>query len=275
MSINFDVVVDTPEMSIDMKAGLETFQGISDATRIIAQTILNERTPERLSYKSNVRTSLKRSFTGSYGQIFSLDIYDERLSNRLNAIGRSTFLELMKYFIEEALYQDHGGNDLSEKAAGVWNRLGDVSEKLVEQLRASSLEKMHQISMKFGYDARLRFRKSNQSQITIAKFDAETAEALEVTEDNEAVDLVVSITRLNINTGNGRLMELGKNETVAFGFASEYRILQTRAKKLFSTNLDKNNGVDQKHWEVLRVSAKPLRLKSGKIIKYILTRFEL
>lgn len=274
MPINFDVIVDTQEPTVDMKAGLETFQGVSDATRIIAQTVLNERTPERLSYRGKVRTNLKKSFTGSYGQIFDLHVYDERLANKLDVLGRKAFLELMQYFLREALYQDPEADELSPKASAVLDRLGDVADQLVDQLRTSTLAKMHQVSLKFGYDTRLRFRKSNQQQVTIAKFDTETAEVLKVTEDAQIIELKVSITRLNINTGNGRLLELGEHETVAFGFAAEYRFLQRRAKKLFSENLDHNNGLDQEQWQTLKVSARPLRLRNGKVVKYILTGFD-
>lgn len=271
MPINLDVVVDTPEQSVDMKSGLESLQGVSDATRLIAETILSEKTPKRLSYQGRVRTNLKRTFKGSYGQVFDLAIYDDKLLKNFNRIGRSAFLELMQYFLKESLYQDT--EELSVRAQSILDKLGDNAEDLVTQLRVSSLEKIHQISVKFNHDIRLRFRKNSEEQITIAKFNKDTAKVLEAKQDPQVFDLVVSITRLNINTGNGRLAEVGKFETVAFGFGSEYRTVKFEAKKLFSENLDYNNGLDQEHWKTLKISVSPIKLKDGKIVKYIVKSF--
>jgi len=273
MPINFDVVIDTPDPSIDMKAGLETFQGISDATRLIAETILKEHVPERLSYRGKVRTNLKKTFKGSYGQIFDLEFYDQGFQDKFDRIGKTAFLQLMQYFLNESLYEDQDADDLSSKAHQVLERLGDVADNLVKKLRLSSLEQIHQVSVKFGYDTRLRFRKSSENQILIAKFDTETVKALEATEDPGIVDLTVSITRLNINTGNGRFVEEGKDETVAFGFAAEYKLIRLAAKKLFSENLNYNNGLDRKQWRTLIVSAKAIRLRDGRVVKYIVTSF--
>lgn len=72
MTLNLDLVIETEEDSIDMKAGLESMQGVSDAVRCIAESVLTEKVPKRHTSKSKVRTSLKKSFKGSYGHIFSL-----------------------------------------------------------------------------------------------------------------------------------------------------------------------------------------------------------
>ena len=65
MSINFDIEIDSPEYAVDMKSGLDTLQGVSDATRTIAESVLTDRVVRRQSYKSKVRTKLKRTFKGS------------------------------------------------------------------------------------------------------------------------------------------------------------------------------------------------------------------
>lgn len=267
MTLKMDVVVDSAEPSVDMKSGLDSFQGVSDATRKIAETILTEKVPQRLNHKSKVRTTLKRTFTGSYGQMFDLNIYDETLRQRFKSIGRPAFIELMQYFFKEALYEDFTLQ--SKRAQNVLDKLGDTSEELVKELRVSALENIHQVSLKFHRTLEIRFRKSRENQISIGRFDESTAEVLEATEDKEDVDLVVSITRLNINTGNGRLKQKGAAETVAFGFSSEYKAVRLKAKKLFSANLDYNNGLDESEWNTLQISARPIRLKDGKIIKYI------
>lgn len=271
MSINLDVVIDTPEQSIDMKTGLETLQGVSDATRCIAEAILTDNAPQKLSHKGKVRTSLKRNFKGSYGQIFSIDIYDEKLKSKLKKIGRPTFVELISYFINESLYKDTG--DLSSRAQKVVDNLEGTAEDIVNQLRVSSLASIHQISNKFDHDLKIRHRISRDKQSVIASFDAETAKTLEVITSTKEEELLVCITRLNIFTGNGRLQIKGENETVAFGFGIKYQDVAFNAKKIFSKNLNDNNGNKSDSWKYLRISVTPMTLKDGKIVKYIVTRF--
>ncbi|WP_279491376.1 hypothetical protein [Aeromonas veronii] len=104
MSITFDVVIDSDDYSVDMTSGLETLQGASEVTRQIAETLLTEHVPQHLTSASRVRTKLRRTFSGSYGQIYSLELDDDELSARYRRIGKKTFLELMSYFINEALY---------------------------------------------------------------------------------------------------------------------------------------------------------------------------
>lgn len=271
MSINLDLVIETEEDKVDMKAGLDSMQGVSDAVRYAAEGILTESVPKRLSHKSNVRTSLKKSFKGSYGHIFSLDVVDEDLKKRLNAIGRSSFIELLAYLMSESLYSD--SPELSPKAQQALNRLGETAEDIVKQLRISSLENIHEISIKFNHSVKIRYRKSRYDQVVIAKFDRNTSKALQAKQSEKKVDLTVIVTRLNIHTGNGRLQIKGKEETVAFGFGIEYKSVKLEAKKLFSANLDKNNGVSANKWEYLRITAVPIVLKDGKIVKYIVKGF--
>lgn len=114
MSINFDVVIDSDDYSVDMNSGLETLRGASEASRQIATTILEEKVPQKLLCENKVRTSLRKSFRGSFGQQFSLEFYDEDIKRRFKRIGKKAFSELMSYFINEALYQE--SLPLSEKA---------------------------------------------------------------------------------------------------------------------------------------------------------------
>jgi hypothetical protein len=271
MSINFDVVIDTPEHSVDMKSGLDTLQGVSDATCCIAEVILTENTPKRQTHKRKIRTTLKQSFKGSYGHIFSLDIFDAKIKNKFNSIGKVVFSELTSYFISEALYIEPKA--LSLKAQRIVDNLGSNSEKLVKQLRVSSLENIHEISSKFGHDVKIRFRKSRNEQTVLGTFDKTTAKVLQAEESPEELELIVSITRLNINTGNGRLLLKDTANTVAFGFGIKYREVDLTAKKVFSENLDKNNGVHRSKWVYLRITASPIKLKDGKIVKYIVKGF--
>lgn len=267
MAINLDLVIETDEDSVDMKAGLESMQGVSEAVRCISESVLSGKVPERQTSKSKVRTSLKKSFKGSYGHVFSLDLYDNELKKRLNAIGRPAFIELIAHFISESLYME--STALTTRAQNVLDELGEKAEGVVSQLRVSSLERIHEISVKFDHDIKIRYRKNREEKIVIAQFNRNTAKVLQAKKSDEKIDLNVVITRLNIHTGNGRLQIEGQNETVAFGFDTEYKIVSTKAKKIFSKNLDHNNGLDSEKWKYLKISASPITLKDGKIVKYI------
>ena len=271
MSINFDVVIDTEEHEVDMKSGLDTLQGISEATRLISETVLTEHVPQRLSHKSNVRTTLKQSFKGSYGHVFSLDLYDEALEKRFKRIGRQTFTELTSYFISEALYQE--SNELSKKAAKIIDQLGDKSGNLISQLRISSLRNVHEISTKFGHDVKFRYRQNRNTQTEIAKFNKTTVLSLQAHQVKKLIQVEACVTRLNINTGNGRLLLKGSLETVPFGFGIEYREVVITAKKLFSENLNHNNGIPKDEWKYLRIGVQPVKLQDGKLVKYIVRNF--
>lgn len=271
MTINLDLVIETDDDSVDMKAGLTSMQGVSDAVRCIAESVLTEKVPERKTSKSNVRTSLKRSFKGSYGHIFTLDLHDAELQKKLNKIGQSAFVELIGYFISESLYRE--SNPLSLKAQEVLDGLGDTSNQIVQQLRVSSLRNIHEISKKFNNDIRIRHRVWGGEQTVIAKFDRDSAKVLQAKQSDEKFDLTVVITRLNIHTGNGRLQIEGEDETVAFGFGIEYKEVNVKAKKLFSENLDHNNGLEKDSWKYLKIAVSPIKLKDNRVIKYIVKAF--
>ncbi|MBO8134710.1 hypothetical protein [Dickeya fangzhongdai] len=272
MSINFDVVINSPDLSIDMKSGLDTLQGVSDSSRFIAEAILGEvreNVPKKILHTSKVRTNLKKNFKGSYGQIFSIDIYDEELKKRLNKIGKSVFAEIMSYFINESLYLE--SEDLSDKAQKIVDGLGEKPDELVKQLRVSSLENAHEIAIKFDHEIKIRYRKSNSEQIELAQLNKKTALTFKAQESKTKEDIVASITRLNINTGNGRLLVKGSSETIAFGFLVKYKEVKLEAKKVFSKNLDTNNGLSSESWSFLRLQVQPVKLQDGKIIKYMIT----
>ncbi|EMK5461591.1 hypothetical protein V9G51_000523 [Vibrio cholerae] len=119
-----------------MKSGLDTLQGISEATRYIAETLLTDNVPKKLTHTKKVRTRLKKSFKGSYGQVFGLDIEDDLLKRKFKDIGAEVFAELMGYFVSEALYQEP--LKLSPKAEKIVTDLGEKEEALINQLRKSS-----------------------------------------------------------------------------------------------------------------------------------------
>lgn len=271
MPINFDVVIESPDYEVDMKAGLDTMQGVSDAIRTIGETLLLGKVPERITSKSSVRTTLKKTFKGSYGHSFRLDVLDEEPKKELRKIGHTTFTELMSYFMKEALYIETP--DPSDKALAVLNRLGDTAEDLIKQLRKSAMENIHEVAVKFNYDVSVRHRKSIEDRVSLAKFTKDTVHAVLATRRKEKLTLTASIRRFNTNTGNGRLQLEGEDETVAFGFRVNYRNVDFAMKKKFSENLDTNNGIDIEHWKYLKLVANPIRRLDEQIIKYLVVGF--
>jgi hypothetical protein len=271
MPLNLDIVIDTEDYEVDMKAGLETLQGASEATLSIVETLVTGKVSLRHRGVSSVRTILKKTFKGSYGQVFAVEISDEELQREYRKIGNTTFVELMSYFMKESLYLESA--DLSIKAQKIVDNLGDSAEALIKKLRVSSMENIHKVSTKFDHDVKIRYRKSLNEKVVIASFNKSTVLALQATESDKNTDITASITRLNINTGNGRLLLKGADETVAFGFGIEYKEVRLEAKKKFSENLDHNNGIDSSKWKNLKIIARPIKLRDGKIVKYIVTGF--
>ncbi|MGL5213651.1 MAG: hypothetical protein ACRC8R_00725 [Aeromonas hydrophila] len=272
MSINFDVVIESPENSVDMKAGLDTLQGASEATRYVAEALLTNKLSKRHNHNNKIRTRLKHTFTGSYGHIYSLDIFDEKAQEKFNQIGESVFSELMAFHINEALYLE--SNPLSLAAQIVLDELGERSEVLIKKLRVSALSKAHETSVKFNQAVKIRHHISDVQQTQLARLTRDTVKTLHAKIDRRTIEISASITRLNINTGNGRLLVEGATETVAFGFGLEYKFIKREAKQLFSTNLDHNNVIpDNEKWEKLRLEVQPLKLRDGKIVKYIIKGF--
>jgi len=173
--------------------------------------------------------------------------------------------------MKESLYIE--STELSVKAQKIVENLGDSAEDLIKKLRVSSMEDIHKISTKFDHDVKIRHRKSLNDRVVIASFNKSTVLALQAKESDSNIDITASITRLNINTGNGRLLLQGADETVAFGFGIEYKEVRIEAKKKFSENLDYNNGIDSSKWKNLKIVARPIKLRDGKIVKYIVKGF--
>jgi len=269
MSLTLDVVIDTPDETVDMKSGLDTLQGVSDAARCIAETVLTGKVPERQNHKASVRTTLKQSFKGSYGQIFSIDIYDDQIDRKFRQIGKNAFVELIAYFLNESIYREQRF-ELSEKAQRVIADIGDSAEDLVKQLRLSPLKQLHEVSEKFGYEVKIRYRPSRINQTELAKFDKDTAKSVHAKPAREDVRILGAITRLNIHTGNGRLQVEGAVDTVAFGFAGKYANVLADIKGTLSENLSWNNTHHEDVWVYLDITARPIKLRDGKIVKYII-----
>jgi hypothetical protein len=271
MTVDLDVVIDSPEYSVEMKSGLKTLQGASDAIRTISETVLSGNIPERKTFKGKVKTLLKASFSGSYGQIFTLDFSDHALKARYGEIGWETFTEVISFFLNDSVYKET--ERLSEEAKQIIDELGDKAEELSKQLRVSAMKNVHDTSYKFNYDVKIRFRKNRDEQKILAKFDRITGSTLTAKLDRDEMDIACAITRLNINTGNGRLQISGEEETTAFGFGTEYKLIVLKAKKVLSDNLDANNGLEDESRIYLKLRTRALRIRDGKVVKYFISAF--
>jgi len=270
VSINFDVHIGSESNSVDMKSGLQTLQGASDSLRTITETALTGSVPKRHNAKSAIRTNLKKSFSGSWGQIFSLDLYEDELKSKLQQIGGSSVLvEIVEHFLDEAVYRDF--SNMSPKARAVLDQIQNVSDDLVLKLRQSPLRQLHKVATDFEFAVTLRHRASREHVRAIGKFDQESAEAISGSAGAEVYEFEASVTRLNIFTGNGRLKLVGGEETIAFGFAQPYREVSKAVKRRLSQNLDSNNKLDPAEWEPVVFRARAVALRSSKVVKYLVT----
>ncbi|EGQ8526794.1 hypothetical protein QNE50_001713 [Vibrio parahaemolyticus] len=272
MSVYFDVWIDGDDFSVDMNAGLETFRGASEVTRKVAGTLLTEKVPKQLTSDSKVRTKLRKNFKGSFIQTFTLELEDPELQSRFRKIGKVPFTELVSYFVHEALYKE--SPELSQKASKALDNLGDdLAEELIEELRVSALSHLHSVATHFNKDVKLRYRQNRTDHIVLAKLDRGTGSTLRTCMNPKVIELEASITRLNINTGNGRLQIKGASETIAFGFPQQVKFIeQNKAlKQKLSDNLHVNNGLgsDRDKWKTLKLRASTQTTSNGRIIKYI------
>lgn len=269
MELQFEAVIDSPTYSADMKSALDTLQGISDATRKITESILTDDIVKRINFKSDIRTNLKKSFKGSFGQQFSLDVEGKKNIDKINEIGVKNFVDIVHFILMESRYGET--RILSSKAKKFLEEIKFSENELIEEVRSSCMKNAHKISGKFGHDVTVRFKGPSGRRVFVGKFDKNSAGLLNPKFDPRKANIRAGITRLNINTGNGRLQLIGENTTTAFGFSGDYANIELRLKKLFSENLDDNNGVRADAWNYLELTAQRLVLKNGKVVKYVVT----
>ena len=131
MEISLDLIINTPPTvhQVDMKTGLDTMQGISDAVRTITETVVNQKIPEKKSSKNKIRTNMKNTIFGSYGIVFSVDAYDDA-KELFNLIGKPVIVELIEYYLAEAL--DTNSKNLTPNAEKIRENLGNLRYILEE-----------------------------------------------------------------------------------------------------------------------------------------------
>ncbi|MDY6450221.1 hypothetical protein [Acinetobacter faecalis] len=268
MEVNFDLVIGSEDYTVDMQSGLETMHGVSDSTRLISEVILTNKVSNKKTHRSDIRTSLKKTFKGSYGQVYSIETYSKESTKKLREVGKDIFAELMAYFLAEAVYQE--SSELSQKAKDILAKIpASTINKLLQRLR-EPLREIHKVNKAFNYPITIRYRpKVNQQPILLQKFDKRTDEALHAVQTSEIFNLEAAVTRLNINTGNGRIQLPDETQTTAFGFGNNFKSTSYEIKKMFSENLDQNMGIDPEYRTYLAFKASPVRLSDGTIVKYI------
>lgn len=267
MAVSFKAAIGTSDYAVDMQSGLDTLKGTSDAMTIIAISVLEKKVPQKLTKKVSARTKLRRSFKGSYGMNFEVEVVNEDQRERLAEIGEETLAKITSYYIYESLYLEPP--TLSAKANAIIEELSEIEDDLLYKLRNPMIA-MHHVCKNFGHPLRIDYVKDgNQEQI--ARLTQDTSENLTKLErDVVSEDFEVIITRFNSFTGNGRLVIKGQEETVAFGFGSNYAAVNYAWKKLVSDNLHTNNSVAEENWTFIEIEAQRMKLKSGRTVKLLI-----
>ena len=269
--IELDVIIDTPENEIDMQYGLETLKGTSDVVTLVSEAVLEgtiAKTGRRTVGSKNLRTKLKRSFKGSFGQRFSIEIEDNRLVTKLRKMGDDVFVEVVSYFIMEALYLDAG--ELTAEASAVLDGLEGVAENLFRRID-TPLKEMHKISRNYNYDVKLRHRKRGHETKQLVKLTSETSSYLtDSTIDENIEELEVVIVRYHSKTGNGRLHIKGHDEFYSFGYGTNLAQVKRALRKKISENLHINNTMHPENGTFIRVRVKKKVLPTGAVIKYLI-----
>ncbi|HAS6193429.1 TPA: hypothetical protein I7169_14170 [Vibrio vulnificus] len=271
--MKLDLIIKTEEHAVDMKTGLETISGASEAVRSVVEAALTDNVSQRTTSANKIRNKMMESFEGSYGLVFEVGTEDPELKAKLSSIGSETMSQVISYFMSEALYID--SPPLSLEATRVISNISEnTQESLVEKLRRSPLQNAVSVPSSYGYEVVLKTHIGRFEKRDIITLSHGSKTNLSPRPNREVIRFRACITRLNINTGNGRLLIEGESDTVAFGFPSAYKEVRVAAKKRFSENLDKNNGVSSDQWEYIDIVATTLRQKSGHIIKYLISGFE-
>ena len=134
-----------------MKDGLLTFQGIVDIALTVVMTVAHEKVPKQKTYKDDVRADMLDNFTGSYGLNFKL-IADKEADKTLSQLGEKVVIELIEYFLAEAL--DQNSLNLSKQADEVIKKLDKVGVELIAEIKGRMMRNAHQMLVNYGYDTK-------------------------------------------------------------------------------------------------------------------------
>jgi len=269
--IPLDIIVESPPYtkSINMKDGLLTFHGMVDIALTITQTVAHEKVPKQKTYKDDVRADMLDSFLGSYGLNFEITA-DKEADKALKPLGEKVVIELISYFLAEALNQTPP--NLSKKAEAVVKKLDKVGIELIAEIKGRMMRSAHQMLVNHGYDTKLRYRQTPTIKKEIQTLNQSTFDTLSAKVNPTPKVIEAVITRFNILTGNGRLQLKGEVDTHAFGF-NAYKGVASTTKSLISKNLSDNTTiVDPKKLIFLKLSVKAQERSDGKVVKYMVQK---
>lgn len=269
MKISFDVVMKSGNQDVDMDYAIDTLAGTAQVTCLIAEGILNQKVIKRRTSSNEVRAVLKQSFKSSYGQNFDLILNNQEHIRTMEKITRTTFSEVMRYFITQALYIE--SQQISPKAETIIASLSDIEDDLIERIR-NPLEEMHKITIESAYNVELNYKRpTNQFKIITLTQDTARNITQSVIDKNE-VDIVAAITRYNSRTGNGRLLIPGEDKTIAFGFFDKMINISPAQKRKISANLHTNVALAQEDYVPLSIKVREVKVYSGETVKYLITK---
>ncbi|WP_235655205.1 hypothetical protein [Salmonella enterica] len=249
MKVSLDLVINSGDDEIDMDYALQTLLGASGVTSIITEAILRGKVKENRHQSNEIRTNLKHSFTGSFGQRFDVVISDRKVAARLSSMTRTVFAEVMSYYIYESLFLE--GPALSDAAKKVVSGLDDIEDELTKAIR-NRLKNMHKISTMCNYSVDLNYRKPGEKQKIITLNKNTALNITELIETNHDHQIEAIVTRFNTFTGNGRLLVRGEEKNDLFwffGIGLKY-VTDAQTKKITS-NLDANNRLAEEEREYL------------------------
>jgi hypothetical protein len=271
MKVSLDLVINSGEDEIDMDYALQTLSGASGVTSIITEAILRGKVKENRHQSNEIRTNLKHSFTGSFGQCFDVVISDKKVAARLASMTRSVFSEVMSYYIYESLFLE--GPVLSNAAEKIVIGLEDIEDELTKAIR-NRLKNMHKISTMCNYSVDLNYRKPGGKQkiATLNQYTALNITELIETDHDHQIEAIV--TRFNTFTGNGRLLVNGEERTTSFGFLNGLKYVTDAQTKKITKNLNFNNRLPEEEREHLLLKVRDMTISNGEVVKYLIIEVE-
>ncbi|HGC1723142.1 TPA: hypothetical protein ACIX36_004278 [Escherichia coli] len=267
MKVSLDLVINSGDDEIDMDYALQTLLGASGVTSIITEAILRGKVKENRHQSNEIRTNLKHSFTGSFGQRFDVVISDRKFAARLSSMTRTVFAEVMSYYIYESLFLE--GPALSDAAKKVVSGLDDIEDELTKAIR-NRLKNMHKISTMCNYSVDLNYRKPGEKQKIITLNKNTALNITELIETNHDHQIEAIVTRFNTFTGNGRLLVRGEEKTTSFGFLNGLKYVTDAQTKKITSNLDANNRLAEEEREYLLLKVRDLTISNGEVVKYLI-----
>lgn len=267
MKVSLDLVINSGDDEIDMDYALQTLLGASGVTSIITEAILRGKVKENRHQSNEIRTNLKHSFTGSFGQRFDVVISDRKVAARLSSMTRTVFAEVMSYYIYESLFLE--GPALSDAAKKVVSGLDDIEDELTKAIR-NRLKNMHKISAMCNYSVDLNYRKPGEKQKIITLNKNTALNITELIETNHDHQIEAIVTRFNTFTGNGRLLVRGEEKTTSFGFLNGLKYVTDAQTKKITSNLDANNRLAEEEREYLLLKVRDLTISNGEVVKYLI-----